>query len=210
MAQTVRTYIDQRPVIKDAMHMGIVNLSALTRRIMDETPLNQEEAVLVACRRYDGAPALVGYEAGIRKVLDRSKLEVRTRIAVWTLRRSWKLMSRLEKVLPRIQGESSPVHILHGSEAVTLIADEAIEPALLEAMEPDDVLRTRTGVVEVNLRTPEHIHDVPGILAFVSSSLASRGINFVEVISCHKDNMFVIDDADMFAAFEVLNSLIRA
>ena len=59
VAQAVRTYIDARPVVRDALAMGIVNLSALTRRIRDETGLGSEEAVLVACRRYKPAPYVV-------------------------------------------------------------------------------------------------------------------------------------------------------
>src|SRR5688572_5339011 len=85
VAQAVRTYIDARPVVRDALAMGIVNLSALTRRIRDETGLGTEEAVLVACRRYTPKHATADYQAGIRKVLDKSKLEVRTRNSTLTL-----------------------------------------------------------------------------------------------------------------------------
>ncbi|MFO1536120.1 MAG: ACT domain-containing protein, partial [Thermoplasmatota archaeon] len=59
------------------------------------------------------------------------------------------------------------------------------------------------------IRSPDSIEDVPGILAFLASSLAGKGINFNEVVSCYKDNIFLIDEADLFPAFEVLNGLIR-
>ena len=209
VARTVRAYIDRRPVVRDALGMGIVNLSALSRRIQQDTGLKQEEAILVACRRYTARPDEVGYEEAIRRVLDRSKLEVRTRVAVWTLRPSWKLFGRLEKTLGRLTG-SSQVHLLHGSEAVTLIADEGLTREVEAVLEPDDVLKQQTGLVEVNLRTPEVVEEVPGILAFLATSLAAQGINFVEVVSCHKDNMFVLAEDDLFSAFEVLNHLIRS
>lgn len=209
VARTVRTYIDKRPVVRDALRMGIVNLSALTRRIQADTGIDQEEAVLVACRRYTPDPASRGYEEGIRRVLEGSKLEVRTRVAVWTLRRSWRLTAQLEKALPRA-GQGAPIHLLHGSEAVTLIADEAQDRLIRESLDAEDVIKHRTGLVEINLRTPDRIEEVPGILAFLTSSLAARDINFLEVVSCHKDNMFVIAEDDLFGAFEVLNELIRA
>ncbi len=210
VAGTVRAYIDRRPVVRDALGMGIVNLSALSRRIQRETGLNQEEAILVACRRYTTKPDRAGYQEAIRRVLDASKLEVRTRVAVWTLRPSWKMFSKLEKALPKLQGQNNQVHLLHGSEAVTVIADEALGRQLEAVLEPEDVLKQQTGLVEVNLRTPETVEEVPGILAFLASSLAAQGINFVEVVSCHKDNMFVLDEDDLFSAFEVLNHLIRS
>ncbi len=209
VAATVREYIDRRPVVRDALGMGIVNLSALSRHIMDETHISQEEAVLVACRRYQADPTARAYEKDIRKLLDKSRLEVRTRVAVWTLRPSWSLFGKLEKAVPKMQTQSSPVHVLHGSESITVIADEQMDGSLQSVLEEDDIIKRKTGLVEVNLRTPSSVEDVPGLLAFLASSLAGRGINFLEVVSCHKDNMFVIDEADLFPAFEVLNALVQ-
>jgi hypothetical protein len=209
VAQSVRHYIDARPVVRDALAMGIVNLSALTRRIRDETGLGSEEAVLVACRRYTPKHAQPDYEAGIRKVLDKSKLEVRTRIATLTLHASWKASSRLEKALGQQQGASHPVHVLHGSESITIITDESLLAEMRQALGDDDAIKETKGLVELNIRSPDSIEDVPGVLAFVASTMAGRGINFLEVISCYKDNIFIIEEADLFQAFQVLNGLIR-
>jgi hypothetical protein len=209
VAQSVRQYIDARPVVRDALAMGIVNLSALTRRIRDETGLGSEEAVLVACRRYTPKHAQPDYEAGIRKVLDKSKLEVRTRIATLTLHASWKASSKLEKALGQLQGRSQPVHVLHGSESITVITDESLLAEMRQQLGDDDLIKETQGLVELNIRSPDSIEDVPGVLAFLASTMAGRGINFVEVISCYKDNIFIIEEADLFQAFQVLNGLIR-
>ena len=209
VAQSVRGYIDARPVIRDALAMDIVNLSALTRRIRDETGLGTEEAVLVACRRYTPKHAQPDYQAGIRKVLDKSKLEVRTRVATLILHPSWKLFAKLEKAMGALQGRNQPIHVLHGSESITIITDESLMDEMVDILGTDDLIKRRKGLVELNIRTPDTIEDVPGILAFLASSLAARGINFVEVVSCYKDNMFLIDEPDLFKAFEVLNQLIR-
>lgn len=208
IAQSVRSYIDARPTVRDALALGIVNLSALTRRIQKETGLSGEEAVLVACRRYRGA-AKADYQAGIRKVLDKSKLEVRTRVATLTLHPSWKLFAKLEKAMNALQGRTQPIHVLHGSASITIITDESLMEEMEEIVGRDDLIKKRSGLVELNILSPESIEDVPGILAFLASSLAAKGINFVEVVSCYKDNMFLIEESDLFKAFEVLNGLIR-
>jgi hypothetical protein len=208
VAQSVRAYIDARPVVRDALALGIVNLSALTRRIQDETGLGSEEAVLVACRRYKPQDASPDYQAAIRRVLDKSKLEVRTKVATLTAHPNWKTFARLEKALAAIQGRSHPIHVLHGSESITIITDETLL-AEMEDIMGDEAFKARRGLVELNIRSPDSIEDVPGILAFLASSLAGKGINFNEVVSCYKDNIFLIDEADLFAAFEVLNGLIR-
>ena len=209
VAHSVRAYIDARPVVRDALGMGIVNLSALTRRIREETGLGSEEAVLVACRRYQPRAGGPSYQAAIRRVLDKSKLEVRTRVAVVTAHPSWKLFARLEKALSAVAGRSHPVHVLHGSESITIITDETLLGELEAALGEEEIIKSRKGLVELNIRSPDSIEDVPGILAFLASSLAAKGINFVEVVSCYKDNMFLIEEEDMFQAFQALNGLIR-
>ncbi|HLF15902.1 MAG TPA: ACT domain-containing protein [Candidatus Thermoplasmatota archaeon] len=207
-AQSVRQYIDAHPVVRDALALDIVNLSALTRRIMKETGLPGEEAVLVACRRYQPVQR-ADYQAAIRRVLDKSKLEVRTRVAVLTAHPSWRLFGKLEKAMNALAGRSHPIHVLHGSESITIITDETLLEEMEEILGSEEIVKKRAGLVELNIRSPDSIEDVPGILAFLASSLAGRGINFVEVISCYKDNMFLIEEADLFKAFEVLNGLIR-
>ncbi len=209
VAQAVRGYIEARPTVRDALGMGIVNLSALTRQIRTETGLGSEEAVLVACRRYKAPHGAVAYQAAIRRVLDKSKLEVRTKVATLTARNSWKLSSKLEKALAALQGLSTPIHVLQGGESVTIITDEALLKGMEETL-GEDVIKVRTGLVELNIRSPESVEDVAGIVAFLASSLSARGINFNEVISCYKDNIFIVDEADLFAAFQVLNGLIKS
>jgi hypothetical protein len=208
VARAVRDYIDTRPVVRDALAMGIINLSALTRRIQQETGIAQEEAVLVACRRYRPKQRSRGYEDAIRRVLDQCKLEVRTRVAVLTFRASWRLLGRLDKAIAAATS-GDPVHVLHGSESVTVILDEATAPEIEEALGKEEILKKTSGLVEVNLRSPSRIEDVPGILAFLVSSLSDRGINLLQVISCHKDNMFILETEDLFPAMQVLNGLIQ-
>ena len=109
-----------------------------------------------------------------------------------------------------MQGRSHPIHVLHGSESVTIITDESLLAEMKDAVGTDDLIKETKGLVELNIRSPDSIEDVPGVLAFLASTMAGRGINFVEVVSCYKDNIFIIEEPDLFQAFQVLNGLIRS
>lgn len=209
IAETVRRYLDARPVVRDALAMGIVNLSALSRQIVEETGAESADAVLAACRRYDPPKRTEGYQAAIRRVLSRSKLEVRTHVAILTARPSWSTFHKVEQAMNRVRGRDVPIHVIQGSESLTIITDEGFHDDLAELIGDEALIKSRTGMVEINLRSPEVIEDVPGILAFVTSTLSDRGINFVEVISCYKDTMFVVEQDDLSETFDVLNRLIR-
>lgn len=207
-AAVVREYIDTHPSIKDGMRMGIINLSALARKIMDEKGLKSEEAALMACRRYELDPKARINEDAILKVLRRSKLEIRTRVATLTVRPSWNLYAKLEKTMNTLRGRNPNFHVIQGTGSVTLIMDGSVVNDVLSIVGDDEVLKKETDLVELIVNSPDVIEDVPGILAFLSSSLSSKGINFLEVISCYKDTMFVIEQSDMMPAFDTLNKII--
>ncbi len=206
-AAAVRDYINARPAVREAIVAGIVNHSALARIIQTETGQSGHDAVLAACRRYK--PTSASHGRAVRAVLDACRLEVRTRVGVATIRPSWRLMERLEKDLSRLRA-AGPVHLLHGSSAITLIApDEQLE-AFVAALDPGDVIKARTGLVELNLQSPETVEEVPGILALVAGTLSGQDVNAIEVISCHKDNLFLIEAGDLQTAMAVLDRLLNA
>lgn len=208
-AETVRQWIDARPVIQEALAQGLVNLSALARRIRADTRLKGEEAVLVACRRHQRSLTPKGHDESVRRVLSGSKLEIRTRVGVITARSHWQVFSRLESAVKRAGASNHPIHVIRGSEALTVITDENLLDDTVEAVGQENILKRRTGLVELNLRSPEVVEDIQGILAFLAGALSAKGINMVDVISCHKDNMFLVEEADLYRAMTVLNGLIQ-
>ena len=207
-AAIVRDYIDTHPSIKDGMRMGIINLSALARKIMDEKGLKSEEAALMACRRYELDPKSRINEEAILKVLRRSKLEIRTKVVTMTVRPSWHMYGKIEKLMSAMRGRDHNLHIIQGTASVTFIMDGAVAKEVRDIVGEDEILNEGRDLVELIVNSPDVIEDVPGILAFLSSSLSSKGINFLEVISCYKDTMFVIEQKDMMAAFDTLNQII--
>ena len=207
-AAIVRDYIDTHPSIKDGMRMGIINLSALARKIMDEKGLKSEEAALMACRRYELDPKSRINEEAILKVLRRSKLEIRTKVHTMTVRPSWQMYGKLEKIMSAMRGRDHNLHIIQGTASVTFIMDGAVAKEIHDIIGEADVLNQSKDLVELIVNSPDIVEDVQGVVAFLSSSLSSRGINFVEMISCYKDTMFVIEQKDMMAAFDTLNQII--
>jgi hypothetical protein len=209
-AQVVREYIDSHPSIKDCLRMELINLSALARRIMKEQGVQSEEAALIACRRYEQDPKEKTNEEEIIRVLQRSKIEIRTKVAILTARPSWNIYAKLEKAMSALRGRNHPLHVIQGTASVTIITDESVAREIEDIIGKEDVLKRQQDLVELVVVSPDVIEEVPGIMAFLSSALAGRGINFVEVISCYKDTMFVLAEKDMMKAFETLNRIVEA
>lgn len=206
-AQVVRDYIDSHPSIKDCLKLGIINLSALARRVMEEEGVQSEEAALIACRRYELDPKDKISEQEIVRVLTRSKIEIRTKVAILTARPSWNIYAKLERAMSALRGRNIPLHVIQGTASVTIITDESVAKELEDIIGKEDLLKRQEDLVELVVTSPDVIEEVPGIMAYLSTTMASRGINFIEVISCYKDTMFVVEEKDMVKAFETLNKM---
>ncbi|MGQ0537225.1 MAG: ACT domain-containing protein [Methanobacteriota archaeon] len=207
-AQVVRDYIESHPSIKDCMRHGLINLSALARQIMKETGVTSEEAALIACRRYEMSARYPVNEDKVIALLQKSKIEIRTKVAIITARPSWHIFTKLEKAMNHVKDRDHTMHVIHGSAGVTIITDAASGKEIEDIVGKEDVIKvTRSGLVELVVSSPDVIEETPGIMAYLSGALSSQGINFVEVISCYKETMFVVDETDMMRAFEILNKL---
>lgn len=207
-AERVRQYIDTHPAVRDGMRKGIVNLSALARRIVEEEDLDSVDAALIACRRYEVDVPAEGQEEAILDLLGRSRLDIRTRSVVLTVRPTWSAIAKLTEVTRDRSGGQPPVHLVRGSEALTVITDDVVADDLVEGLEDRDLIKEQRGLVEISVTSPETIEETPGLMAHLTTSLADRGINITEVLSCYRDTIFVIDKEDMTRTVEVLDRLL--
>lgn len=207
-AQVVREYIDTHPSIKDCLTDGLVNLSALSRKIMEERGLTRMEATLVACRRYE-ATAPRHNERTIRQTLAKSKVEMSSKVAIVTLRNDWQIYGKLQGFLRRALSEGHVPKVLQGSKAITLITDENTAEYIEEELGKGSLISLDKGLVEISVTSPESIRYTAGIMAFLYGTLSSNGINVVETMSCYTDTIFIVEPSNMMRAFEVLTRCIQ-
>ena len=85
LAERTRIYIDAHPSIKDCVAKGLINYSSLARTIMKDLDVDNEEAVMIACRRYAGKlNTTTDHELSILNILKDSRLEMRTKTCIVT------------------------------------------------------------------------------------------------------------------------------
>jgi len=204
IARQVRDYIGGHPSISDALKMDIVNYSALARRICKDLGIRREEAVLAACRRYP-VEKLRGYsEDAIRRMLEKSRVETRTKVATITVVQGVDVLQRLGDVVEELLDENKVCRLLQVSQGTVIIVDDDSVSRVTKKLRPEHIISVARGLVEIAVTSPETIEKTPGLLAFLSGALASRGINIVEEMSCYTDTIFILDRKDMTRAVEVL------
>jgi hypothetical protein len=204
VARQVREYIGAHPSVSDALKMGIVNYSALARRISKELGIRRIEAVLAACRRYP-VDKLRGYsEDAVRRMLSKSRIQTRSKIATITVVEGVDVLQRLGDVVEELLDENRVCRLIQVSQGTVIIVDDDSVSRVTKKLRSEHIIGVTRGLVEIDVTSPETIEKTPGLLAFLAGALASRGINIVEEMSAYTDTIFLLERKDMTRAMEVL------
>jgi hypothetical protein len=209
IAEKTRSYIDAHPSIKDCISKDLINYSSLARMIIRDMGLKNEEAVMIACRRYAVRLGKQDHESQILRVLGESRLEMKTRICIVTAKNDWSVLNRLETMFKRLLDEKSTMQVIQSTHAITIIADEKLRDDVIGSVGQGNVVKTREDLVEMAVKSPEGIVDTSGVFAYIASNLADAGINVVESVSCFTDTIFIVDEEYMIQAYSVLSKLIE-
>jgi aspartokinase len=209
IARQVREYLDGQPVLADALRLGIANHSAVARRISEALGVNQTEAVIAACRRYPKGRGESARAAGIQRVLRKSRIETRTKVATVTVSQGIDVLQRLGDVVEELLDENSLCRLIQVSRGTVIIVDEDSVPRLTRALREGQVVRVRKNLVEVAVASPESIEETPGLLTLLTGVLSAQSINIVEALSCYTDTIFLLERDDLNAAISVLTKALQ-
>ncbi len=204
IARQVRGYLDGHPVIGDAIRLGIGNYSAIARKIAADLGQPHPEAIIAACRRYPRGRGESFREAGVRRVLRKSRIETRTRVAAITLSQGVDVLQRLGDVVEELLDENSLCRVIQVSRGTVVIVDEDSVLRVTKELRGPQVLGVRKGLVELAVTSPESIEETPGLLTLLTGVLSAQGINIVEALSCYTDTIFLLDEDDLNAAMAVV------
>ncbi|MCU0851875.1 MAG: ACT domain-containing protein [Thermoplasmata archaeon] len=208
-AELTRQYIDRHPSIKDCISKDLVNYSSLSRLIMKELGVKNEEAVLAASRRYAMKLAKTDNEGAIMRVFESSRLELKTKICIVVAKNEWIVLKNLEDVVKEILGEKSTMQVLQSTNAITVISEDKHLPRIIQAIGQAHVVSVKENLGEITLKSPPTIEETSGVFAYIMGMLSEQGINLLEAVSCYTDTIFIVSREDMMRAFDILSSCIE-
>ena len=211
LAEKTRVYIDAHPSVKDCVSKGLVNYSSLARAIMKQLDLENEEAVMIACRRYASKMGVsTDHEISILNILKDSRLEMRTKTCIVTAKNDWSVLHKMDNLFKDLWNEDSIMQIVQSASAVTIIADKMLKERIIDTVGRFNILKIRENLVEITVKSPEKIVETSGVIAYLITNLSDAGINIEETVSCHTDTVFIVGEYDMINAYSVLTKCIQS
>ena len=155
LAEKTRIYIDAHPSIKDCVAKGLINYSSLARMIMKDLELENEEAVMIACRRYASKLSVTtDHELSILSILKDSRLEMRTKTCIVTAKNDWTVLHKMDNLFKDMWNENSIMQCVQSASAVTIIADRMLKDRVIDTVGRFNLIKIRENLVD-----PDYIRD---------------------------------------------------
>ncbi|MBI1935910.1 hypothetical protein HYS31_05705 [Candidatus Woesearchaeota archaeon] len=209
IAEQVKAYIDSDFVVKRCLSKNIVSFRALARYLIENLGLKEKNlhAVISAIRRYKKI-GKEDSEKNLKKIF--TKISVKTRSDIADLRvsknkRSVESIGKLNSIVDIEKGEI--LRAIQAEQSITIIIDEKNLEKFNNIFNKNDLISLDKKLVEINLQFTPDAKDVQGIIALVSSSLNSEGINIVEIMSSAPELLVIVKKEDLLKALNVVDKL---
>ena len=208
IAKATNEYIENHPGIKSCLKAGLINYSALARKIADELGEKKEssfDAILIACRRFVEKNKLQEpHEERIIKLVKGGKFEIRNKVSAIILDESAGI-DRILEISKKIMVKTDNFHLIQGTKTFTLVLDDDFAEEL-EGSLKRYIVKSRKSLVQITHKTSEKVEETTGFLNHLTSIFSENGVNIYEAMSSWTDTIFLINEKDAPKIFSLLNS----
>lgn len=206
----VEQVIKKKPFLESALIEGIVNLSALSRKIKDEVEVElgkevNDGAIIMALNRLVPRLELISAMKFKKVVENIGDIIVRSSLSDYTFTNSHTLYKRQAELLDKITGMNDIFCTFsQGVSEITIVVSASIS-TLIEDIFKNEVLISKTeNLSSITVKLPKDNSIHPGVYYFIFKELAWDNINISEVISTTNEFTVIVDDSDIHRAFSIL------
>jgi hypothetical protein len=189
VSKQVKTYLEKRPYIIEAIEQKIVNYSALSRKICNELKIQNKDTVKTAIIRLGKSNRNKRKNAQDKaiKIVRNASFSVKNKVA--TLHHSTFVN------IKAIAYSKTP------SGYVFFLDEQIAEKSTFRNIE--------YGFAIIHIKSSKEIENTPGWFALLFHTLALEGINVPHVMGVREDTFIVVKEHDAPLAFKALAQKLR-
>ncbi|MFI5168149.1 MAG: hypothetical protein ACHQQS_16200 [Thermoanaerobaculales bacterium] len=208
-ATAVEEIVRESPMLEEGLATGVLNLSALARRLRPqvESALHKnvsEAAVMMALKRL--APRVAAHDRSIVKLLRQMRdLTVRSSLVEFTFRISPTLLECQRDLLQTIAKERDAfLTYTQGVFEATLIASARLAGRIEATFRSERLVSRLDDLSAIVIPLPPKSVQTPGVHYTLLKQLALAALNVVEVVSTYGELTIVLAKDDVDRAFSIL------
>lgn len=217
IAEVVEQLVRQSPFISEAINDGLINVSALARRLQTDVEKQlgkpvKSGAIIMAINRLQTGE-LMFIEKNIRQFFQQlSDISVRSNLSDYTFQNSDTLLQKQVRLLAMISQDfpNAFYSFSQGVGETTIIVTNSLDEQVDQIFDGEKQLDKESQLSAITLMLPTENRNLYGVYYYILKDLAWQGINLVELISTSNEFTLIVSDEDLDHAFSVIMGLRKA
>lgn len=203
--------ISSRPFLEEALHEGLLNLSAVARNLKGELEEIvgkevQTGAIVMALRRHVPGKLLQLRLKNVERVNRIRKITIRNGICSFTYTNFPGQMKYLQQLTKSFQDTEALFFTFSvGVFETSIFVHESASVVVQEIFAGKDCVAANKNLTCITLNLPDENAQSPGYYYAILKRIAWEGINIREVLSTTNEFSLMLDEKDVDQAFAVLN-----
>lgn len=201
------------PFIEEALYDGLINISALARKIKPEVEMIAqkpvtESSIVMAINRMtisEKRNLIKGIKDYLKNIGD---VTVRSDISVCTFTNSHTLSKNQTQLMEKVEeDEIAFCTFSQGISERTIILNKPLKPLLIDIFKHENLISEKNDLSAITIRLPINNTEYSGVYYYILKQLAWEDISIVEVISTTNEFTLVIDKQHIEKCFSLMMSL---
>jgi len=209
IVEILNTIIRESPFLEEGISEGIINFSALARKVRPrvESALMKpvsESAILMALKRM--TPKITQkIKLDSKLIRQMGDITVRSDLCEFTFSKSVTLLEKQKKLLHAIKDKIDPfITFTQGVYEITAIVNSSLEEIVRKIFKDENIISRVIDLAAITIRlSPQSVH-TPGIYYSLLKQLAWHNINVVEVVSTFTEFTIILQKGQIDISFSAL------
>ncbi len=213
ISHTAEQIIKRTPFLEEGLASGLINLSAVARKIrpeIEEKHLRKvtEASIVMALARL--ADQLKKKEKAAHIPLTLKDITVETNLTEYVFKHSPTMITVHRKLVELVENKEDCMNYSQGLFETTVLIGASLEADVEKIAKNETLVLKLSGICAVTLRMNVDTVNTPGVYYRVLKALAWENINLLEVISVYSELTLLFEEKDIDRAFSVIKNLATA
>lgn len=214
LAEVVRGEISAMPHLKTSLAQGVINYSALARKLMPailkktgKTP--NKESMLVAIKRFAQELNLYELSQTYLDLFAHSEITMQDNMVFVQFKKTDNVIAKLENLFEEEDWKVGEMRaLIQESDQIMVMMKEDRLESVLEELSDEVLFVVKDGAL-LTLRVPTETFSTYGVLAEITTQIAKRGINVAGLLCTIPDIHILVDEKEAERAYSTLKSLVN-
>ena len=213
VSSIVENYIKTKPFLLNALSLGIINLTSLSRNIMVELESEfgkevKQGAVVMALKRLTEELDFRLNHKIIKVIKNIGEITVRSSLTDYTFAASETVLNKQADLITDINTFSDIFYTSsRGVNETNIVVSNTVNHLVDKHFANEKLIQKLENLASITVKLPKENIVVPGIYYFIFQRLAWEGIIINEVISTSNEFTILVSEDEVDVAFKVIKDL---